>query len=122
MLQKMLRLTALLDRYGALLTSRQREMCENYYLDDYSLGEIAEIYGVSRQAVHDTLMRAERAMEEYETVLALIRKSEQLSGDLGDIISQLASATSALRSGDAEKAVQELDHARNKLEQLKADL
>ncbi len=52
MLDKMLRMGALLDVHGPLLTEHQREMCVLYYLNDYSLAEISELYGgVSRQAV-----------------------------------------------------------------------
>jgi len=46
-------------------------MVELHYLDDWSLGEIAEQFGVSRQAVHDNLRRAEEQMEGYEENLHL---------------------------------------------------
>lgn len=49
-----------------------------YYLDDYSLGEIAEEYDVSRQAVYDNIKRTEAMLEEYEEKLLLFQnfKSE----------------------------------------------
>ena len=49
-----------------------------YYLDDYSLGEIAEEYDVSRQAVYDNIKRTEAMLEEYEEKLYYLRnfKSE----------------------------------------------
>ena len=36
--------------YAALLTDKQMNYIELYYADDYSLAEIAEEFGVSRQA------------------------------------------------------------------------
>lgn len=61
----------LYDFYGQLLTERRRELVELHYLNDLSLGEIAEEQGISRQAVHDQLRRAEEALEHYEARLGL---------------------------------------------------
>jgi predicted DNA-binding protein YlxM (UPF0122 family) len=90
MLSKMLRMAALFDLYGPLLTERQREMCCLYYLNDYSLSEISELHGVSRQAVHDTLVRAEKAMEEYEKQFGLIRCSETRRRQLDELAAALS--------------------------------
>jgi len=70
-LQKM---ALLLDFYGALLTPRQQELMRAYYLEDFSLAEIAGEDGVSRQAVHDLIKRSEAALEEYEQKLGLVRE------------------------------------------------
>ena len=50
-----------------------------YYLDDYSLGEIAEEYDVSRQAVYDNIKRTEAMLEEYEEKLLLFQKFQERS-------------------------------------------
>lgn len=47
-----------------------------YYGDDYSLGEIAEEFEVSRQAVYDNLRRTEKLLEAYEGKLHLLRDFE----------------------------------------------
>ena len=39
--------------YGALITEKQNEWLRLHYDEDISLGEIAELYSVSRQAVLD---------------------------------------------------------------------
>ena len=44
-----------------------------YYLDDFSLGEIAEEYHVSRQAVYDNIKRTEAMLEQYEEKLLLFK-------------------------------------------------
>ena len=63
-------LILLYDYYGDLLTDRQRECFEMRYNQDLSLGEIAQVLGVSRQGVHDNLNRTE----------ALLRKMEEKIG------------------------------------------
>ena len=62
------------DFYGCLLTKHQCEMIRLYYDCDISLFEIAEQFGVSRQAVRDTIKRAENLLEDYETKLGLSKK------------------------------------------------
>ena len=59
----------LLDFYGVLLTDKQRSICDFYYREDYSLQEIADMEGVSRSAVHDTVRRCVRDLEDYESKL-----------------------------------------------------
>lgn len=64
----------LYDFYGPLLTARQQRVLELYYEQDLSLGEIAAELRVSRQAVHDTVRRAEEALERFEAKLGLAGK------------------------------------------------
>jgi predicted DNA-binding protein YlxM (UPF0122 family) len=47
---------------------------ELYYLDDYSLGEIAEEFEISRQAVYDNIKRTEQMLEDYESKLGLFER------------------------------------------------
>lgn len=42
-----------------------------YYADDFSLGEIAEEYEISRQAVYDNIRRSEKILQQYEDKLNL---------------------------------------------------
>ena len=44
MLEKTTRINYLYDFYQSLLTEKQKSYMSLYYLDDYSLGEIAEEY------------------------------------------------------------------------------
>ena len=62
----------LYDFYGSLLNEAQNEVMALYHEDDMSLSEIAEEIGQSRQAVHYTLRKAEKALESYEEKLGLI--------------------------------------------------
>lgn len=77
MLEKTVRINYLFDFYHALLTSKQRDYMEMYYLKDFSLGEIAENANVSRQAVYDNIKRTETVLESYENKLHLYEKFKQ---------------------------------------------
>lgn len=69
MLEQRTRLIMLYDFYGALLTDIQSTYIKAHYVEDCSLMEIAEEYGVSRQAVHDSLKRAQLLLEDFEAKL-----------------------------------------------------
>ena len=64
----------LYDFYGELLTSHQKEIYEQFVLEDLSLSEIAEDAGISRQGVHDMIKRCNKTLEEYEQKLHLVEK------------------------------------------------
>jgi Putative helix-turn-helix protein, YlxM / p13 like. len=67
-------ISLLLDFYGQLLTARQYEILSLYYNDDYSLAEIAEELGISRQGVHDSIRKGRAALEAYEARLGLVAR------------------------------------------------
>ncbi|QGH34509.1 putative DNA-binding protein [Gracilibacillus salitolerans] len=74
MLEKTTRINALYDFYQQLLTEKQRNYMEMYYVEDFSLGEISETSNVSRQAIYDNIRRTEHMLEEYEEKLGLYQK------------------------------------------------
>ena len=74
---KTTRINFLFDFYQSLLTDKQRTYMDLYYLEDLSLGEIAEEYGISRQAVYDNVRRTEVMLEDYELKLNLFSKFQQ---------------------------------------------
>lgn len=62
----------LYDFYGALLSDSQNEVMALYHEDNLSLSEIAGELGMSRQAVHYTLKKAETSLAVYEDKLGLV--------------------------------------------------
>lgn len=76
-LVKTLRMNYLFDFYQSLLTNKQRKYLELFYLEDYSLSEIADTFNVSRQAVYDNIRRTGDLVEDYEKKLELYQKFEQ---------------------------------------------
>ncbi|GGM21193.1 UPF0122 protein [Paraliobacillus quinghaiensis] len=89
MLEKTTRINYLFDFYQALLTPKQRNYMDLYYLEDYSLGEISETFTVSRQAVYDNIRRTEAMLENYEEKLRLYDKflgRQKLLHDLAEVV------------------------------------
>ena len=99
LLEKTTRMNFLFDFYQALLTDKQRSYMELYYLDDHSLGEIAESYSISRQAVYDNIRRTEAMLEEYEEKLKLFEKFQQRQ----EVLKQLTEAIRNEKSSVEER-------------------
>lgn len=76
-LDKTNRINLLFDFYGPLLTEKQRAFMTYYFHEDFSLGEIASDFRISRQAVYEHVKRAGQMLEEYETKLQLVAKHER---------------------------------------------
>ena len=104
MVDEITRASLLYDFYGALLTEKQRQVMALYHEENLSLSEIGQEFGISRQAVHDTLKKAEQALEEYEEKLGLIDKflrTEQAIAAIEEEIGGLEKLTSAATDSEA---------------------
>ena len=75
----------LYDFYGPLLTEKQRRIYEEVRFGDLSLSEASELFGVSRQGVHDTVHRVEEALDRYEEKLGLVKQFHGLREKAGGI-------------------------------------
>lgn len=73
-LDKLYELSLLYDFYGELLKESHKQMFEDYVLNNFSLSEIAEERGISRQGVHDSVKRTSKQLLEYEKKLGLLEK------------------------------------------------
>lgn len=73
-MEKLVEIGILFDFYGKLLSDRQYQAIEYYYIDDLSLSEIGEELHITRQGVFDTLRRAEQKLYHYEEILGLVKK------------------------------------------------
>lgn len=76
-LKDKIRYHKLYDIYQGLLTEKQRTYFEYYYLDDYSLSEIAEMLDISRNAVHDQVKRVLEHLDHYEATLSILTKHQK---------------------------------------------
>lgn len=93
-------ITELYSLYAPMLTEKQRQCLTMQLDEDFSLSEIGESMGVSRQAVHDILSRTRQKLEEYEAELRLAFRMQQQRQALGQIyqdISQLATPDNGMQ-------------------------
>lgn len=84
-LEKTLRMNFLFSFYGELLTPKQSQYMAEYYEEDHTLAEIADNHGVSRQAIYDSIKRAEDALVNYEEKLKFVEEFENRKQALKNI-------------------------------------
>lgn len=77
--------------YGGLLTDKQRQAVLLHYEEDYSLGEIAEQLGCTRQSVHELITRSGEKLRSYENAIGA-------AGRMRQVVERLENAAALLRS------------------------
>lgn len=78
----------LYDFYAPLLTELQKEYFEYYYVNNLSFSEIAEIKNVSKAAVSQQISTIEKKLNEYENLLRLKYKQDEIYKILKDKVSK----------------------------------
>jgi len=68
------------------LTQRQRECFELRYYQDFSLGEIGQELGISRQGVYDNLTRTEALLKKMEDKTGCVRRDLQYRKTINAIL------------------------------------
>lgn len=76
------------ELYGNRLTDKQRKIVEAYYDYDLSLGEIASVEGISRQAVMDSLKKSEKTLHECEDDMGLLKKSNGIKSIIEELLAR----------------------------------
>ncbi|WP_138496588.1 putative DNA-binding protein [Paenibacillus pinistramenti] len=102
-LEKTTRVNLLFDFYEPLLTEKQQTFLKYYFHDDFSLGEIAAEFEISRQAVYEHIKRAEQMLEVYEQKLGLLEKQQKAAEDLIRLENLLQGST--ISSADKDLAI-----------------
>ena len=100
MFQKDMKISLLLDFYGDVLSGRRLEIMKMYYDEDLSLSEIAEITGISRQGVRDSVKKSESELTKLEQTLNLAGRFDKVRSEL-DLIAEEIENISATCTDDA---------------------
>lgn len=106
-LQEKVYLSLLFDFYGELLKSHNKQIFEDYILNDLSLGEIAEEQGISRQGVYDIVKRCSKSLTEFEEKLGLLHKF-RTTRQMAEEIHSLAMNLKESHREDSEEAVERI--------------
>ena len=72
-MERLYYLARLYDLYGGLLTGKQRESLRLHIAEDFSLAEIGEELGITRQAAHDNIRRQQAQEHALAAVCADLR-------------------------------------------------
>lgn len=75
--------------YGGMLTEKQRRILSLHCEEDLSLAEIAEEVGISRQAAHESLMRAADRLTGMEKALGVAARFRRMENGLEDALASL---------------------------------
>ena len=111
MKDKNLGISILNQLYGNMLTEKQFAMLKAYYDFDCSLAEIADEYGISRQAVRDNIKRAESSLVEFEKQFRLLATKQNVINKLQELKELLVQKNFAdsdvlQKIAEAEKALE----------------
>ena len=99
-------ISLLLDYYGGFLTERRRELLRMSADEDMSLSEIAEVAGVSRQGVRDSIVKAAAELEGFEQKLGLVRRDRALRALYNDLTEAEGSGSCDRMRAALKRAIQ----------------
>ena len=108
-MERLYYLARLYDLYGGLLTGKQRESLRLHIAEDFSLAEIGEELGITRQAAHDNIRRAERALTQMEETLGLLTRQQTQERALAAICTQLRALREPIACADVRRIADELE-------------
>lgn len=77
-IEKTILFGGLFDLYGKLLTPTQEKVMKDYYNSNFTLSEIAENHKISRQAVFDSVVKAQNKLLEIEEKVGAYKKIRDL--------------------------------------------
>lgn len=77
-MDKFLYYNNLFSLYQKLLTPKERLIFSLYYEENLSMGEIADIKGISRSAVGKTIKIVTTKLDNYEDILGIYKQREEI--------------------------------------------
>lgn len=77
LIEKKIEYATLFDVYGSLLTKKQQDILSFYFFEDLSYNEIADLQGISKQAIHDTISKAIKKLNLYEDKIGYLKLKEE---------------------------------------------
>jgi len=90
--EKDLSVSVFLDLYGDILEERPRQILDMYFNDDYSLSEISELLGITRQGVGESVRKSVKRLRDMEEKLHLMDRITQFEKCRDELAMQVSSA------------------------------
>ncbi len=98
----------LADLYGQVLSDRKRELLDYYYNEDYSLAEIAEITGISRQGIRESVKKSEAELRALEDSLHLAHRTHAFEEKRQEIQNKLLTLSEKPEAVPVKEALQQI--------------
>lgn len=114
-MEEKIKMSILCEIYGKLLTEKQYEILNDYYNNDFSLSEIAENNGITRQAVKDVINKSNSKLLEYEEKLLFMNKLLNQEKIVDEVINELN------KSQNKELSEQKIEKISKKLKKIVED-
>ena len=99
----------LMDLYGQVLTERKRELLDYYYNEDYSLAEISEITGISRQGIRESVKKSEAELRSLDDSLQLIKRTQQLDLRIRKVREEIKKLLEEPASDEMRRKLEQID-------------
>ena len=100
-----LRQSLLYDFYGELLNDHQKEVFSAAIFDDMSYSELAEEYGVSRQAAFDLVRRINKKLEKFEESLGLLERFMAAKDKMDELTKSVEGIKKTLDNSDIDDKI-----------------
>ena len=114
-MDRKIEISMLCQIYGKLLTEKQFNYINDYYNNDLSLAEIAENYGITRQAARDNIKKGENKLFEYEEKLEIMKTTLNTEKKIAKILAQISTIKTQYSD---EKIAEILENIKNELVQI----
>lgn len=113
--EKDLGISEYLDLYGDILDEKQRAIAEMYYYEDYSLSEISEITGITRQGVSESVRKSVKRLRDMEDKLHLKSRMEAFESRRNAVVAKAAALSDNISSA---KLSEDLTSLADEIEKL----
>ena len=101
----------LMDLYSQVLSERKRELLDYYYNEDYSLSEISEITGISRQGIRESVKKSEAELRALDDSLRLVERTQTLEKKVAGVRAQLEGILNSSPDASTRKKLEQIIQA-----------
>ena len=115
-MNKDINMAMLFDVYGSILSDFQRSCLDMHYNQDFSLSEISDNVGKTRQGVYDSIKRSEQTLENLEKKLGFLKKINDLKEKIGMIKNLTCNIPDISDSESTKEKIKEIKKILNEIQ------
>jgi len=115
-MDKDINMALLFDIYGGILSNFQHDCLDMHYNQDFSLSEISDNVGKTRQGVYDSIKRSEQTLENLERKLGFLKKISDLKGKIDDVKKLIGEISNVSDNSLVKEKIEEIKKLLNKIQ------